>query len=118
MAAVVAGPYEHAGRPFGGGYFDTTGTPPNFCPECEHAPCVAGARTWCTTRPRAIVSRAVRAEIIDLIDRTGLEGPLRPLLHEAVVALAGAAGGQEFRAEMALLDLAALRSSVRELVES
>lgn len=44
MTTVASGPYEHTGA-YGdlaeSERFDISGTPAGFCPDCEHAPCVA-----------------------------------------------------------------------------
>lgn len=68
MTLVALGPYEHTGAYVGSELFDTSGTPKDFCPLCEHAPCVAntelkypefGVRS-CERSPRNIsVSRLI-----------------------------------------------------------
>lgn len=77
--------------------FDTTGTAINFCPECEHAPCVGGrAPRTCTMRPRFIVTHALRVETFALLDAQ-FHNPLAPALTAAVWALSDSArpGGRE-----------------------
>lgn len=53
--------------------FDTSGTPSDFCPDCEHAPCVAGGVPgFCARRPRFFVRRRLRIELIDLVYEVSL----------------------------------------------
>ncbi len=116
MTATVVGPYEHAGRPFGGDFFDTTGTPHNFCPYCEHAPCVAGASKLCTMRPRSIVVRSVREEILTLADAS-CDPPILRALYTAAMGLADAAREPGYVGDFALKDLAAVRDALK-VIES
>ena len=116
MSTVAAGPYEHTGAYADAEFFDTTGTQPGFCAECEHAPCVAGALKRCTQRPRVIVSLRLRAEVLDLLDGVDPRCPLRRILIDAVWAIANATRGQDIWAICALDDLVLIRASLRELV--
>jgi hypothetical protein len=123
VTAVVAGPYEHAGAYAGwsqGQFWDTTGTPPGFCKDCEHSPCVAGSRNGCTASPRMIVARRLGREIDSVLDQgwSKLDGPLYLVFRQAVRALTSAAYGKGIWSEFALNDLAELRDDVRKLVES
>ncbi|WP_020385950.1 hypothetical protein [Kribbella catacumbae] len=114
MTTVAAGPYREAQ------FFDTTGTPPGFCPDCEHAPCVAGYKGRCSRGPRSIVVGAMREEIFDLLDKL-YANPLWGALRMAVYSISDTAravhGGTlaEFNSASALDDLARIRAQLREL---
>lgn len=106
-------------------FFDDTGTPSGFCPECEHAPCVAGGKRFCTMRPRFIVAQVVGREVLALVDQH-YRDPLYRTLRSAVSAIShpacrGGRGGSgaEWMAEDisagALEDLAGLRTMLRGL---
>lgn len=107
-------------------FFDTTGTPPDFCPDCEHAPCVAVGKRFCTARPRFIVTQVVRREVAGLIDQH-YKSPLASVLRTAVYGLADAArsggcGGHDHwivdrNSADALDELAEVRRELRELVK-
>jgi hypothetical protein len=119
VTAVAVGPYEHTGPYAETEFFDTTGTLPGFCPECEHAPCVAGRKRVCTLSPRYIVARQLRNEVLDLLDRvdnTGTGPWLGGVLRAAVYGLADAAGGPGGWSAGAIADLAQVRSELRKLV--
>jgi hypothetical protein len=107
------GPYEHAGPYVDGEFFDTTGTVHKFCPDCEHAPCVAGHKYFCSMHPRNIVSSAIEEEIGGLLDQlaTVPRHPLERVLRSAVFALSLAPS------ERGLADLALIRGDLRELVD-
>lgn len=72
MSTAAAGPYESTSAYADGEFFDTTGTPPGFCEDCEHAPCVGGGRRFCLRRPRFMVVGRLRDEMFDMLDRDGL----------------------------------------------
>lgn len=123
----AAGPYEHTGAYVGSELFDTTGTPRGFCPDCEHAPCVAGglgAGGSCKMRPRFTIVGALRKEIFDLLD-TQIDNPLWFSLRQAVYAMGDAArhdqgGGWvvEQHAAEQLRTMAVVRDELRKLVQS
>ena len=117
MTAVAAGPYEHTGAYADTEFFDTTGTPPNFCAECEHAPCVAGMGRACTLRPRFGVSRRLRGEVLDLLDRVEQPNPLRRVLIDAVWAITDATDrDRNLQDQGALNDLACIRNTLQGLI--
>lgn len=126
MTAVAPGPYVHAGPYATGEFFDTTGTPPNFCPECEHAPCVGGGRKFCTMRPRFIVGNAVDREVGALLDQQ-FHNPLYAVLRQAVTSITRTAqmGGRigdldnwlaGHISDEALEDLAGIRAKLKRLI--
>lgn len=121
MTTVAPGPYTHTGPYVDAELFDTTGTPPGFCPECEHAPCVGGGRNLCTMRPRFIVVRAMREETFGLLDQLH-DNPLCTVLRMAIYSMSDQAranhggGLADFTSAEALMDLARTRSQLRELV--
>ena len=112
MTAVVVGPYEHAGSYVDREFFDTTGTPHHFCPYCEHAPCIAGATKLCSMRPRSIVVRSVREEILTLADAS-CDPPILRALYTAAMGLADAAREPGYVGDFALKDLAAVRDALK-----
>lgn len=67
MTTVALGPYEHRGAYIGSELFDTDGTPRGFCPDCEHAPCIAApgasALGHCWKSPRWISMDVLVEEI-------------------------------------------------------
>lgn len=91
MTTVAVGPYEHTGPYTTTELFDTTGTPSNFCSECEHAPCITGRNHHCTTRPRSITVGAVRQDIFDMLGQH-YDNPLARALRNAVYGLGDSAG--------------------------
>lgn len=126
MTATVVGPYEHQGPYVDGEFFDTSGTPPRVCPDCEHAPCVAGglgAGGSCKMRPRFTIVGLLRKEIFDLLD-TQIDNPLWFSLRQAVYAMSDAArhdqGGPlaALHAAEQLKTMAVVRDELRKLVES
>lgn len=114
MTATVVGPYEHQGPYVDGEFWDTTGTTPGFCLDCEHAPCVAGSKFFCSMHPRNIVSAAMHNEICGLLDEMA-SFPLHPLdavARSAVFALSLTPTAR------GIADLARIRDGLRKLVES
>lgn len=45
---------------------DLLDMPWDFCPECQHAPCVAGGPAYCTLSPRMIAAQRIEDELLDL----------------------------------------------------
>jgi hypothetical protein len=124
VTTVAPGPYVHAGPYVDAEFFDTTGTPHGFCPECEHAPCIAGGKNFCTHRPRFIVAAAIRKELFALLDEqfhNPLELPLRAAVWGLVdTAHQGGTGwGDDWLADHvsreAFATLAEVRRVLREL---
>lgn len=108
--------------------FDDTGTPGNFCRDCEHAPCVAGARGRCCARPRFIVAFAIRDEVFTLVDRVAGPGrsdkalthdaEVRNILTLAVYGLGDAALEADWYGADALKSLVRVRTKLQTLVAS
>lgn len=65
---TALGPYESHGA-YGvladSDRFNTSGVGPQFCRQCEHDPCIAGALSYCTLDPRFIVITAIAREITE-----------------------------------------------------
>lgn len=122
MSLVALGPYESKSVYAGAEFFDTTGTPPGFCPECEHAPCIGGSKRFCTMRPRFLAADAVRREVLELLDKRYAD-PLYRVMRCAVSALAYPArsGGRDDQwlldhiSAETLDELAYIRTLLREL---
>lgn len=111
MTAAVVGPYEHTGQYVGSELFDTTGTTLSFCSDCEHDPCIAGARSYCRHRPRFIVTAAIVREIRSArFPWSPWELPFRL----AVSDLLQVAAGTDWRSQSAMATLAEIRAYVRD----
>lgn len=113
MTATVVGPYEHTGPYVDGEFWDTTGTPTGFCPDCEHAPCVAGSKFFCSLHPRNIVSAVLHKDICEALDQlaTFPRHPLDGVLRSAVFALSLTPNAR------GVADLASIRSNLRKLID-
>lgn len=120
VSTATAGPYESTSAYADGEFFDTTGTAPGFCADCEHAPCVGGTMRSCMWRPRAIVVGRLRNEVFELLDPL-YANPLMVPLRMAAYGLSDQAranhGGivAEMNSADALRDLVSLRDDLRKL---
>jgi hypothetical protein len=86
---------------------DSGGMPWDFCPECEHAPCVAGfGPSYCTMKPRAIVVARVEYELLQsaLVNHDAFT--------IAVLRLANIAVGHGYPAEYAHVGLVKMHAAV------
>lgn len=114
MTATVAGPYEHTGPYVEAELFDTAGTPSGFCPECEHAPCVAGAKRFCLEEPRFISTQALVNEIEALSWKLYEQSPpLQRALMTALNRIAGVAWFRGFDGDRAIWTLVQIRKHLR-----
>lgn len=121
MTTVAHGPYEHVGayaELAESEVFDTSGTPNNFCPVCEHAPCIGGGVKFCEQDPRFIVVQALEEEIRDLAIDTihgsrRAESGLRLAMWSGAAGLKWAAWFRNSAGDSALQQLALMRKYLR-----
>lgn len=126
MTAVAHGPYEHVGAYADlavSEVFDTSGAPGDFCPSCDHAPCVAGALKYCEQPPRFIVVQSVEEEIRDLAVETihgprQLESGLRLAMWTGARGLTWVAWNRDMAGDSALRQLAIVRQYLRQAKEA
>jgi len=114
-----AGPYEAAGVYQGSEFFDTSGTPNDFCPSCEHAPCVAGFRGYCENRPRFFVRRRLRDELLQLVrDVGGWDTPLTDALRAAIFSVGDTSWSEGHHGDRAYEDLVRIFMALRSAKEA
>lgn len=127
MTTVAHGPYEHVGayaELAESEVFDTSGTPNNFCPVCEHAPCIGGGVKFCEQDPRFIVVQALEEEIrylaFDTIHATRpeAEAGLRLAIWSGAAGLKWAAWYRNTAGNSALNQLVLMRKYLRRAKEA
>lgn len=78
-----------------------TKVPDDFCPECEHAPCVAGEIAYCTLPPRYAAISRLEDELFEYPVVVGEADNLHKAFVVAVVRLSGIAVGNGRAADSA-----------------
>lgn len=110
---TALGPYEPHGA-YGvlaeSEVFDVSGTGIEFCPSCEHEPCVAGGVEFCTQRPRFISVEILVREIRAAADRQVLDStPLYRALNTAINRIEGYAWFPGHDGDRAIWSLVVIR---------